>query len=227
MTTNRNKMGEAFEKLLKAMDLNIPMSVNQIAEESGISWPTTKNALNVILDIQDFLSAYEFILIEGRPRKIVLAQIRVSMIKLPSEVRDWFIDSAYFTNPRKQYTTEEAHKIIAPEGKNGKTPFDVAIRRVVDALKLEDELSVLELSKRTVLNRRTVERVLALLIQFQDKISEFMIVELEESGYVKELRPSLYDLDSKRMIYLLKKRYIPGEAKAISKKQERELFRMH
>ncbi len=227
MSQSRITFEEAIDKVLSAMHPNVPMNVNQITEHSGISWATTKNALHVVLEIQDFLATHEVIIIEGRPRKIVLAQIRVSMSKLPSEVADWFIDSAYFTAPRKQYTTEEARELVAPEGKTGKTPLENAIRRVVEALKLEDELSVLELSKRTSLNRRTVERVLALLIQFQEKISESMIVEIEESGYIRELRPCLYDLDHQRMKYLLKKRYVPGELKEISDKQERELLRLH
>ncbi|TET09834.1 MAG: hypothetical protein E3J86_07120 [Candidatus Thorarchaeota archaeon] len=226
MSAPRITFEEALEKVLSKMGLNVPMNVNQITELTGIGWITTKNVLNIVMEIQDFLAAHEIIVIEGRPRKIVLAQIRVRMSVLPSEVADWFIDSEYFTTLRKEYTTEEVRKQVAPEGKIRKTPLETSIHRVVEALKLGDELSILELSKRTVLNRRTVERVLALLIRFQNKISETMLVEIEESGYIREHRPSLYELDNQRMIYLLKKRYIPELVKDISDKSARELLRL-
>ncbi len=208
LSRSRITFEEAMEKILSVLVLNTPMTVNQVAEHSGTRWTTTENVLNVIMDIQDFLIAYEVVVIEGRPRKSILAQCRVSMNKLPSEIVDWFSDSAFYTTPRKNYTTEEARKIIVAEEKIKKTPFHLAIRRVVMAIGLEDELSVYELSRRTSLNRRTVGRVLALLLKFQDRILEATIVKPDGSEYIRELRSSIYDMESERLKDILKKRYL-------------------
>jgi hypothetical protein len=43
---------------------------------------------------------------------------------------------------------------------------------------------------------------------------------------MKEPRPYPYSLDNARMIYLLKKRYIPDQEAGISEEQERAMMRL-
>ncbi|MFQ5831999.1 MAG: hypothetical protein ACE5H4_04820 [Candidatus Thorarchaeota archaeon] len=213
---------DAVGKVLGAIKLNEPLTVNKIADESGVMWPTAERIIDLTLEIQDFLAANEILVIGSRPKKLVLIEARVEMTRLSGEVLDWFIESAYFTTPRREYSTEEARKIIAPR-KETRTPFHEAIIRVVRALELEDQLSILELSKRCDLNRRTVERVLSLLLLHQDTISKSQFVK-EKDFIIRQPLPSLYELDSARMMYLLKRRYIPDEAAKIPKERERELL---
>ncbi|MGQ4912159.1 MAG: hypothetical protein ACP6KW_08315 [Candidatus Thorarchaeota archaeon] len=215
-----------MERVLSILKPNTTMNANRIARKSRLGWPTTKRVLDVILTIQDFLAANRIVVVKGSPRNTILLQIRVRVSQLPAEVADWFIRSAYFREKGAKYTTEEVLSHVAPEGKVKKTPLGVSIRRVVEALRLEDEISVLELSKRTALNRRTAERVLALLTRFQDDIAESMLTETGDGGYLMEPRPDLYRLDSNRMIYLLKRMYLPEEVQDISDRKGRELLRL-
>ena len=220
--SNRMKFEDATGMILKAMESNVPLTVNKIADESGVKWTTTRRILDTVMKIQDFLAAYEVHVIDAPRRKLALLRIRVEMTKLPSEVTDWFLESPYFTTPRAEYSTKAAREIIV-KTKKDRTPFHEAVVRVASALELEDQLSILELSKRCGLNRRTVERVLSLLLLHQDTISKSQFVK-ERDFIIRQPLPSLYELDNTRMMYLLKRRYIPDEAAKIPKEKERELL---
>ena len=225
MASRHTRLRDSIGMVIKALEPNLPMTTNQIAERTELNWATAKRVLGIIMEIQEFLAANEVIVIGGKPRKLVIVQIRVELSKLPSDVIDWFIGSSYFTMPKENLTTEEVRAKVVPLESTGKTSIEDAIMRVVSALKLEDELSVLELSKRSGLNRRTTERVLDLFIQYQDVIARYRVVEIDDM-ILRELRSTIYDLDSSRMKFLLKKRYLPDQAVAIPEERERELLKL-
>jgi hypothetical protein len=220
--SGRVSFEDAVGRVLDAIKMNVPLTVNKISDESGVKWHTAKRVVDLMKEIQDFLAANEILVIESRPKKFVLTEARVEMTRLPGDVLDWFLESAYFTTPKREYSTEKVRKTIVPR-KGTRTPLHEAISRVVRALELEDQLSILELSRRCDLNRRTVERALSLLLLHQDTISKSQFVE-EKDFIIREPLPSLYELDNARMIYLLKKRYVPDEATKIPKERERELL---
>ncbi|MCK4245464.1 MAG: hypothetical protein KAX20_07560, partial [Candidatus Omnitrophica bacterium] len=125
---------------------------------------------------------------------------------------------------KNHYTTEEAREILGTNSRStNRTKLEDAISRVLEALELEDELSPLELSKRTGLNRRTIERVLDVFTRFQDTFAESFISKRENSIILRK-HPDLYALDETRMLYLLKKLYLPHLVEELSEKKERALF---
>ncbi len=142
-----------------------------------------------------------------------------------NKVREWFIDEKFFKGKEKnQYTTEEARHVLGTSIESeSRTKLENAIQSILDALELEDELSVLELSKRTALNRRTTERVLNLFLRFQDFFASSYLTRVEGSLILRD-HPDLYSLDETRMTYLLKKLYLPHLKEKISKEKERALF---
>ena len=82
---------------------------------------------------------------------------------------------------------------------------------------------MLELSKRTDLNRRTIERVLDFILRFQSDLAESAFAMIN-GNVVRRKGPDLYELDKTRMVYLLKKRYLPRLAEKLSDEQERTLL---
>ncbi|MBD3408355.1 MAG: hypothetical protein GF411_19685 [Candidatus Lokiarchaeota archaeon] len=213
-----------LEKILDDMKLNRPYTMNQIAEMIGVNWSTAKRAVDILFDIQDFFAAYEILVLGERP-KMVLIQPRIRMSQLPSDVIDWFITSSFFTTPKQSHESDEARTLIVERVVESRTPINIAIDRIIRSLKLEDELSILEMSRRTELNRRTVDRLLDLLVHHQDKISQFRFVEMD-GAILKEPRPDLYELDSPMIKLLLTKYYLPDESPDIPEEKERELLRL-
>ena len=92
------------------------------------------------------------------------------------------------------------------------------------ALQYRDEISILELSKRTLVTRRTAERVLQLIQNVQEILNEF---EFRKVGgeIVKEKRRDMYELDEPRMIYILEKRYLQDK-REIPHSKEQVLMRI-
>jgi hypothetical protein len=108
--------------------------------------------------------------------------------------------------------------------KKERTSLEESTERVIIALQYRDEISVLELSKRTLLTRRTVERVLQLIQKVQQTCYEFEFLKIG-GEVVKQKRRNLYDLDESRMIYVLEKRYL-GKRRQIPKSKDQVLMRL-
>jgi hypothetical protein len=207
------------------MEHKMPTTVSGITTETNISWNVIDRAANLAMEIQDYFQAYKIEVLGGKGRKIVLVELRVDLTQLPNKVREWFIEEKFFKGKeKKQYTTKEAQKILGTKiQSNDRTILENAVQSIIKALNLEDELSVLELSKRTALNRRTIERVLDLFLRFQDDFARSYLKKVEGNLILQD-HPDLYSLDETRMIYLLKKLYLPHLKEEISKEKERALF---
>ncbi|MHA1926947.1 MAG: hypothetical protein ACTSV2_00050, partial [Candidatus Thorarchaeota archaeon] len=181
------------------------LTINEIANEVGVTWSTTNHMLSIIFDIQNFIAAYELDIVGSRPKNVVFLWPRVDIGKLPLSVAEWFVNSSFFTTSKAEHTTEEALKLLAFK-RMKKTPINEGIRRVISVLQLQDQLSVSELSRRAVLNRRTVENVLNLIQNIQDTLCKFKLRKVEDMIMIDD-RPDIYTLDETRMKILLTKRY--------------------
>ena len=221
----RTSVEDALEMVLDNLPPNTPSTVSDIATKSNISWNVVERAANLAMEIQDYFHANRIEVLGGKGRKIVLVELRVDLTRLPDKVREWFIEEKFFKGKEKsQYSTEEANKILVTSIENERrTKLESAIQIVLDALELEDELSVLELSKRTALNRRTIERVLALFLKYQDRFANSYLKKVEGNLILRDYT-DLYELDETRMTYLLKKLYLPHLKEEMSKEKERVLF---
>lgn len=221
----RTPVEDALEAILETIPKSTPSTVSEIATKTGLSWNVIDRAANLAMEIQDYFYANKIEVLGGRGRKIVLVELRVDLTRLPDKVRVWFIEEKFFKGKEKsQYSTEEAKQILEAAGEiERRTKLENATQIVLGTLDIEDELSVLELSKRTALNRRTIERVLDLFMRVQEYFASSYLTKVEGSLILKD-RPDLYSLDETRMTYLLKKLYLPHLKEDISKEKERALF---
>lgn len=224
-TRKRTPVEDAIEAILKTISKNTPSSVSEIATKTNLSWNVIDRAANLAMSIQEYFHANKIEVLGGKGRKIVLVELRVDLTRLPNKTREWFIKEKFFnTQEKKQYTTKEIQQILGTaDESDGRTKFENATQCILDALELEDELSVLELSKRTNLNRRTTERVLNLFTRFQDSFANSYLKKVEGNLILRD-HPDLYSLDETRMTYLLKKLYLPHLKEDISKEKERVMF---
>ncbi len=223
----RTSVEDALELVLTDLEADNPMTIGEIASKKNLSWVVIDRAVNLAMMIQDYLRVHKIEILGGSGRKIVLVEPRIDLTKLPAKTREWFIEEMFFKGEeKKQHTTEEAKRILGTKRKNEtRTKLEVAIDCVLDALNLEDELSVLEMSKRIELNRRTIERVLGILTKFQDRLAQMKFMKIE-GNIVLRRHPDLYSLDETRMVYLLKKLYLPHLAENLSEEKERSMLQM-
>lgn len=221
----RTSVEDALDIAIQHLHENTPVTIGELASEIGISWVVIDRAIDLTMTIQDYFRAHRIEVLGGKGKKIIIVELRVNLVKLPSKVREWFIEEKFFKGEEKShYTTEEAREILGVNSRStNRTKLEDAINCVLEALELEDELSLLELSKRTGLNRRTIERVLDIFNRFQDKFAESFITKLENNIILRK-HPDLYTLDETRMLYLLKKLYLPHLVEKLSKSKERVLF---
>ena len=219
----RTSVERAIERLFENHERGVPISLNQISKNLDISWRLAERATRIILDLQDFCDAYELQVIELPQRKILNLELRVRMNKLPRSVADWFIQSEFFKIDKHDFTREKVQKIVV-KNKRQRTSLEESLKRVTKALELCDEISISELSKRTKISRKTVERVLNLILNNQDRLSDFKLVAMRDE-FVIEQRRDLYELDEARMRFVLEKRYLSTERK-IPKSKEQVLMRI-
>ncbi len=219
---------KALEQVIGTVKIDHPITIGEIADHTKLSWAVVKRAVDLIMMIQDYTRAYRISVLKGRGRKIVVTELRVDLTKLPKTVREWFIEEYFFKSKDGDHYTIEVDNAVLETGDITKkrTRLEDAIIRILKTLEVEDDLSILGLSRRTRLNNRTVERSLNLLTRIQDKIADSFFRYIEGS-VVRQKHPNLYALDETRMIWLLKKIYLPHLLREdITKEKERSLFQV-
>lgn len=223
----RTSVEDALESVLGTIEVDTPVTVGELASATELSWAVVDRAIDLAMQMQDYFRANRIDVLGGKGRKIIIVELRVDLTRLPEKVREWFIEEKFFKGEeKKRFTTEQARDILCSNiEQTERTKLEDAIDCVHDALELDDEISVLELSKRTNLNRRTIERVLDIFVRFQDKLAERYITKFE-GNIVLRKHPEIYSLDETRMRYLLKKLYLPRLAYELSEEKERTLFQM-
>ncbi len=209
-----NRMSKAIDTIKDILPERGPeddsFTVNGLAEKIDMPWVTVDKYISVLMEIQDFMSTYELDVVGSGSKKVVLLWPRFDLGKMSSKVLDWFLATSFFTEPKKEYATKQAKKILGFD-KMKKTPLEEALRRVIAVLLFQDQLSVSEISKRSVLNRRTVSSVLDFILAVQDRVSLFK-VNRYDNLIVIESRPDIHELDDARLKILLTSRYLPKES---------------
>ncbi len=203
--SKRYSVERAVECLL-SLENGEPNSINKIAKKFNLSWKLVDRAVNTVISLQDFCDAYELMVIDSPRMKLVVLDLRVRITKLPQTVADWFLTSKFFTTDKLDFDTKTVQELVGIERK-GRTSLGEALRRVTLALRYRDEISIRELSIRTGINRRTVERAIRLIMNVQETLAkhEFNLIGTE---LFKTERRDLYQLDASRMTYVLKRRYL-------------------
>jgi len=221
----RTSVEAALDIAIQHLHENTPVTIGELASEIGLSWAVIDRAIDLTMMVQDYFRAHRIEVLGGKGKKIIIVELRVDLIKLPNKVREWFIEEKFFKGEEKtHYATEKAREILGTNSRDtNRTKLEDAISCVLMALELEDELSLLELSKRTGLNRRTIERVLDIFFRFQDRFAE-SVISKRENNIILRKYPVLYTLDETRMLYLLKKLYLPHLVEELPESKERALF---
>ena len=221
----RTSVEDALKSVLETIEIDTPVTVGELAAATELSWAVVDRAIDLAMRMQDYFRANRIEILGGKGKKIIIVELRVDLTRLPEKVREWFIEEKFFKGEeKKRFTTEEARNILCSKiEQTERTKLEDAIDCVLDALELEDEVSVLELSKRANLNRRTIERVLDIFVRFQNKLTGENITKIE-GNIVLRKHPDLYSLDETRMRYLLKKLYLPHISENITEDTERTLF---
>jgi len=221
----RTSVEDALGIAIQHLHENTPVTIGELVSEIGSSWVVIDRAIDLTMMIQDYFRSHRIEVFGGKGKKIIIVELRVNLVKLPNKVREWFIEEKFFKGEEKNhYTTEEAREILGTNSRStNRTKLEDAISCVLEALELEDELSLLELSKRTGLNRRTIERALDIFIRFQDRFADSFISK-RENNIILRRHPDLYTLDETRMLYLLKKLFLSHLVEELSESKERALF---
>lgn len=221
---DRMRFEDATLRVLEALAPDTPMTVNEIARRAEVNWKTADKVVRFLISTQDQLTANRVFVLGERNRRIVLLQMRVELSKLPTDVADWFIEERFFS--QKEQPTCGQTRSTQASLESGRVPVDEAASRILEALEIQDEVSLSSLSRRTEINRRTVARALDLLDRIQNGVAGFMISRTEDGMIIRRALRSLYDLDSLRMRYVLKKRYLHDETEGLQKDQERALLQI-
>lgn len=212
----------ALDSIL-SMDEDVFHTINRLSERAKVSWKLADRTAQIVTSLQSFCDAYELYVIESSNRKLVVLDLRIRMTKLPRAVADWFLASEFFKIDKLEYGTESVRSMFIDKKKK-RTSLEEAIERVTIALQYRDEISILELSKRTLLTSRTVDRVIQLIQKVQEILHEFEFRRVA-GELVKQRRRDFYELDESRMIYILEKRYLE-KRETMPNSKEQVLMRM-
>ncbi len=221
MADKRTTFEQAIERVLGAIKEKSPITVTALSEVTGTDWRTVERVIEFILKTQEEFAAHVIETMKGKSGKIVWMIDRFDKMKLSKDVREWYIEKRYFENMDGVISPEEIKTMFKPEDR---TSVEEVVLRLFKALEIEDDLTVAEIARRVSVNRKTVDRALNLMIEFQDIISEGIITKKEMLVWRK--RPILHELDDTTIKYLIRKWYFPEEIKELSEEQEKALLHL-
>jgi predicted transcriptional regulator len=213
----RTTFQSAVEKTLDVIENESPVTITGIADITGTDWRAINRAIDFLLELQDEFAAIEIKTIEGKWGKVVWARDRVDKMKLPEDVREWYIKKRFFNEGKFNKSGSE----IDFES-DGRTSMEEVIQRIFETLEREDDLTISEIARRVIANRKTVSKALDLIVEIQDRMAKGLITKKEM--IIWRARSPLHELDKTTLKLLLKKRYFPNEAEEITEEQERALF---
>jgi hypothetical protein len=220
----RTRLENAVPRVVDTLGLDVPMTVNEIARRAGINWKTADKIVQFLTDIQDQLTAHEVVVLGGKNRRIVLLQMRVELSKLPKDVADWFIEARFFSKDEQSSSkkTRPTERVM----KSQRVPIEAAAIRILETLEEKDEVYLSSLSRRAGIDRRTVTRALGLLVSVQGQVADFSVSRTEDGVIIRRALRSLYELDSSRIRYVLRKRYLHDAAETLHGDEEHTLLQM-
>lgn len=219
--SKRTTFEQAIDKTLSVLRDKTPITVSALSEVAGIDWRSAERVIEFFLNTQEEFAAHTIEVMKGKSGKIVWMIDRLDKMKLSKEVRSWYIEKRFFEKMDERPNPEEIHAMFKPESR---TSVEEVVSRLFKVLEIEDDLTVAEIARRVSVNRKTVDRALDLMIQFQERIAEGVITKKEMLLWRK--RPVLHNLDDTTIKYLLQKWYFPEEVKVLSEEQEMALLQL-
>ncbi|MHA2323364.1 MAG: hypothetical protein ACXACG_17175 [Candidatus Thorarchaeota archaeon] len=223
----RTSFVEALDGILQALELDVPITLAEMAGRTGIDRRTVVRIVDFIVDTQDCFAAERVTVLGDKGRKIVLIDDRVDLSVLPDDIRNWYVNKRYFSEDFESSSHSRNESGLEPIRAKPvlRATIEDAIQRVFRVLESEDELSVGELAGRAGINRKTADRALTIITRFQDDIVKH---EISVKGNILLARQGtrLEDLDETRMKILLKKRYFPEESGSLSDSKGKSLMRL-
>jgi predicted transcriptional regulator len=218
----RTSFENALNQVLEHLIIDEPTTLTEIANETNIDRRTILRVVDFVVDTQGYFAAEKVTVFGGKGSKVVLIDDRVDLNQLPESVREWYINKRYFVNDIETAITDN---LIDNERKTPRVTIEDAILRVFRVLELEDEITVRNLAKHASINRKTADRALRIILEFQDRISS---IDVSAKGNVllARRRVRVEELDETRMKILLTKRYFPEELELLSDEGEKSLMRL-
>ena len=213
----RTTFQSAVKQTLDVIENESPVTVTGIADITNTDWRAINRAIDFLLELQDEFAATEIKTIEGKWGKVIWARDRVDKMKLPEDVREWYIKKRFFSDEEIMKNGSETDL-----KSDGRTSMEEVIQRIFELIQLEDDLTISEIARRVIANRKTVTKALDLIMEIQDRMAKGMIAKKEM--VVWRERPPLHELDKTTIKIMLKKWYFPNEAEEISEEQERALL---
>ncbi|MDF1537546.1 MAG: hypothetical protein P1Q69_01405 [Candidatus Thorarchaeota archaeon] len=217
----RTTFEQAIERVLMILKEKSPITVAALSEVSGVDWRTVERVIEFLLKTQEKFAAHEIEVMKGKSGKIVWTMDRVDKMKLSKEMRSWYIEKRFFENMDDRPSPEEIQALFTSEDR---TSVEEVVSRLFKALEIEDDLTVAEIARRVSVNRKTVDRALNLMIEFQEQIAEGTITK--KGVLLWRKRPILHELDDTTIKYLLQKWYFPEEVKELTEEQEMALLQL-
>ncbi len=215
----RTTFEEAVESILDTVVVESPITIMAIADSTNVDWRAVERVIDFLMNTQEIFAAHEIRVMKSKAGKIVWMRDRLDKIRLPEEIREWYIKKRFF---KKKEPDMSAEQISARFESASRTSVEEVIERLFIVLEIEDDLTVAELARRAGVNRKTVDRALDIITKFQEQIAKGIISK--KDMIIWRLRPEIYDLDSTIIKYLLKKWYFPDEVEELPEEQEKALL---
>ncbi len=218
--TQRTTFEQAIRQILKILKTESPIAVSTISELSGTDPRTVGRVLEFLIGSQEDFAKTVIQLLEGKWGKVIWKKDRIDKEKIPKEVRAWYIQKRFFDEEcQLDLKLDQLQTMFADEKR---TSIEEVVRRIFIVLEIEDDITIAELARRTKVNRKTVNRALKLILEYQEEIA---------LGYIskKELviwrnRPQPHELDETTLKFLLQMWYCPDELDSLPDEKERELL---
>ncbi len=220
--TQRTTFEQAIRQTLSIVKRESPITVSAIADLCGIDPRAVSRVIDFLVNLQDEFAKTTVKILEGKWGKVVWTADRIDKTLLPKEIRAWYINKRFFEKLDKATPSFEEIQSMFEERK--RTPVEQVVRRVFGVLEVEDDMTIAELSRRVRANRKTVDRALNIILEFQDEIAAGRLTRKEL--VIWRRRTPIYELDDTTIMYQLKRWHFPDEVDKISDDQERELLQI-
>ncbi|MBD3405513.1 MAG: hypothetical protein GF411_05180 [Candidatus Lokiarchaeota archaeon] len=218
--SQRTSFEETIKNTLEQIKEESPTTIHNIAESTGIDWRAIERAVNFFVRLQDEFASHQIRVMKGKAGRIVWVRDRLDKIRLPEEIRRWYIQKRFFEAAEEPISEEEICELFPSKER---TSVEEVVERIYRVLEIEDNLSVSAIARRAGVNRRTVDRALDIILEIQDQLSEGILIK--KDTIIWKLRSSLYEQDEVTIKYFLKKWYFPDEVEELS--EEKEVALLH
>ncbi|MHA1908952.1 MAG: hypothetical protein ACW98Y_16740 [Candidatus Thorarchaeota archaeon] len=218
--TRRTTFKQAIRQTLEILKTESPITVSTISDLSGTDPRTVARVLEFLIGSQENFTKTVIHMLEGKWGKVIWRKDRIDKMKMPKDVREWYIQKRFFDDECQiDIELEQMQEMFVDEKR---TAIEEVVRRIFMSLEIEDDITIAELARRTKVNRKTIDRALNLILEFQDEIALGFVVKKEL--VIWRQRPSLDELDETTLKVLLQLWYCPNDLEDLPDDKERELL---